>query len=126
MAEGAFVPALPGVRLTDGTTQVLLAKDGLPLLTRHAFGKGQGIYLSGFRYSPGNARLLLRLILPASKDGEETFISTDPQVDCAWFPAGRALALANAGGLPQHGKVPLEEGTLEYELEPYELKILRL
>ncbi len=126
MAEGAFVPALPGVRLTDGTTQVLLAKDGLPLLTRHAFGKGQGIYLSGFRYSPGNARLLLRLILPASKDGEETFIPTDPQVDCAWFPAGRALALANAGGLPQHGKVPLEEGTLEYELEPYELKILRL
>ncbi len=126
MVEGASLPALPGVRLTDGHTQVLLAADALPLLTRHAFGKGLGIYLSGFRYTPENARLLLKLVLLASKGGEETNIPTDPQVDCAWFPGSRALILANAGSLHRKGKVPLEEGSLEYELEPYELKIIRL
>ncbi len=124
--EGTSLPALPGVRLTDSHTQVLLAGQSLPLLTRHAFGRGVGVYLSGFRYTPANSRLLLKLILNACKSGEETFIPADPQVDCAWFPGSRALALANAGGLPCRGRIPLQGQSLEYELQPYELQILRL
>ena len=49
--------------MTDGGTRVLAEVDGTPAIAAHAFGKGRGVYMAGFEYSPVNARMLLNLLL---------------------------------------------------------------
>ena len=73
-------------------TEVWLARTGKLALTRHPFGKGQGIYAGGWRFSPQSARLLLTLL--TGKAAHEA-LPDNPNVDCAWYPQTGTLALAN-------------------------------
>ena len=61
--DGATLETHEHLYLTDGDTRVLAAVDGLPAIAAHTFGKGRGVYMAGFAYSPVNARMLLNLLL---------------------------------------------------------------
>lgn len=124
--KDATWPGKPGVYLTDGKAEVWLEKDGAPALTFNCFGEGKGVYLSAYRHSPPNARLLQRLLLHACGEASEVRMlePDNAYVDCAWFPAARRLALANSSERTQTGSVSLTGITLDFSLQGYEMKIV--
>lgn len=91
LPEGYTIPKRAPVSLTDGTACVLVEEDGDVKLSIHKIGIGCGIYMSGFEYSPVNARMLLNLILLGT--GIETFmyVTDNPNTECAYYPSAKKL-----------------------------------
>lgn len=54
--DGATLKTHDHLYMTDGDTRVLAEVDGTLAIAAHAFGKGRGVYMAGFEYSPVNAR----------------------------------------------------------------------
>lgn len=93
LPEGYTIPKRAPVSLTDGTACVLVEEDGDVKLSIHKIGIGCGIYMSGFEYSPVNARMLLNLILLGT--GIETFmyVTDNPNTECAYYPSAKKLVI---------------------------------
>lgn len=123
--EGAELPVREHLYLTDGDTRVLAEQDGCPAIATHAFGKGRGVYLAGFSYSPENARMLLNLMLWAKGlPLNAAYLTTDPGTECAWFPDSRQLVVINNTDTPRTTAVHTPEGDVTVELEPFAARIL--
>lgn len=123
--EGAEFPVREHLYLTDGDTRVLAEQDGCPAIATHAFGKGRGVYLAGFSYSPENARMLLNLMLWAKGlPLNAAYLTTDPGTECAWFPDSRELVVINNTDTPRTTAVHTPEGDVTVELEPFATCIL--
>lgn len=123
--EGAELPVREHLYLTDGDTRVLAEQDGCPAIATHAFGKGRGVYLAGFSYSPENARMLLNLMLWAKGlPLDAAYLTTDPGTECAWFPDARQLVVINNTDTPRTTAVHTPEGDVTVELEPFAACIL--
>ncbi len=123
--EGAELSVREHLYLTDGDTRVLAEQDGCPAIATHAFGKGRGVYLAGFSYSPENARMLLNLMLWAKGLPLDTaYLTTDPGTECAWFPDARQLVVINNTDTPRTTAVHTPEGDVTVELDPFATCIL--
>lgn len=123
--EGAELPVREHLYLTDGDTRVLAEQDGCPAIATHAFGKGRGVYLAGFSYSPENARMLLNLMLWAKGlPLNAAYLTTDPGTECAWFPDSRQLVVINNTDTPRTTALHTPEGDVTVELEPFATCIL--
>lgn len=123
--EGAELPVREHLYLTDGDTRVLAEQDGCPAIATHAFGKGRGVYLAGFSYSPENVRMLLNLMLWAKGlPLNAAYLTTDPGTECAWFPDARQLVVINNTDTPRTTAVHTPEGDVTVELEPFATCIL--
>ena len=125
--EGAALPAQPELYLTDGDTWVLAAGNGLPTLSAHTFGKGRGVYMAGFAYSPQNARMLLNILLwakglPLAQD----YLTDNPLTECAWYPASRTMVLVNNSADVQQTNVSAGEIVVSKTLAPHATEIVRL
>ncbi len=112
------------VRIIDPSVKVLWDENGKPVITCHPFGKGRGIYLAGFAYSPENTALLDRLIM----DGREDRLphADDPRAECAFYPAERILAVVNSSPDPLGVQVCFEGKNFVMELEGSGMKTLDL
>lgn len=116
-----------GLYLTDGGAQVLAATDGVPQLTVNRFGKGMGVYLSDFVFSPESARMLLDLLLEATgQPGQAPYLSDDARVEAAYYPHSRTLIAINNANEPVDAAVKLPEGELRLSLSPLETKEITL
>ncbi len=123
--QGTAIPVRKDVRLADCSAQVLYAADGVPLLVENAVGKGKGIYLSSYRYSEANTRLLQNLILHAAHVPLlPRYVPSNPLTECAWFAQQKKLAVINNASTAQHTRIETEEGPLDIALPPYALVIL--
>jgi len=122
LPEGSGVQGLSDLYLTDGKTRVLASDSvtGLPTVTAHPFGAGCGIYLSSFQFCPENTRMLLNLMLWASgKELEQRWLTDNPAVECAWYPANRKLVVINNTGKPQTAAVQTDEEPISFSLPPF-------
>ena len=119
------MPAQDHIRLTDPDTQVWLERDGMPQCTMHPFGKGCGVYMSGFAVTPESTRMLLDLLCLASKDAG-TYLSDTWKVETAFYPASRVLAAVNETGETVTANVDLGEKKLTVSLNPYEMKTIQI
>lgn len=120
-------PIKEGIYLTDGETEVLEeTRKGLPGFTRHKFGKGTGIYMTGFSVSDESTRLLLRLIMAAGDENDADFIPDNPYVECAFYPDAKRLVVINNSGNPESAKITTGGKVLNIHLEPYETKVERI
>lgn len=127
MPAGAVVPEKSKCHLTDGKASVLAAHDGNPLLTRNAFGKGQGIYLSGFDVNNANTRMLLNLILDAGGEAPNGLYLTDnAEMECAYYPESRTLVVINNADTVQECKIHIEYGTEHVRLEAFDTEIRQI
>lgn len=127
MPAGAAVPEKLRCHLTDGRASVLAAHDGNPLLARNAFGKGQGIYLSGFEVNNANTRLLLNLILDAGGEAPNGLYLTDnAEMECAFYPESRTLVVINNAETAQECKINTEYGVQQVRLEAFDTEIRQI
>ncbi len=117
------IPSHASAYLTGPDTEVWLDDGDKLALTRHAFGKGQGLYAGGWRYSPESSRLLLGLLFGT---GEADAVADTPGVDCAWFPAAGKLVLANQTDRPQRGRVSVQRKSIPFSLQADEMQILAM
>ena len=99
--------------------------NGTPALAAHSFGKGRGVYMAGFSYSPVNARMLLNLLLWAKGlPLDSDWLTDNPHTEAAWFPADKTLVVINNSEAPCTTTVKTPEGVVAVELEGLETKIL--
>lgn len=127
MPAGAAVPEKLRCHLTDGKASVLAAHDGNPLLARNAFGKGQGIYLSGFEVNNANTKMLLNLILDAGGEAPNGLYLTDnDEMECAFYPESRTLVVINNAETAQECKINTEYGVQQVRLEAFDTEIRQI
>ncbi len=113
--------------LTERRTNVLLESEGMPILTVHDFGSGKGIYLSSFRLSDANIRLLFQLIRYAGKEGVTGMYMTDnPYTECAYYPDSGKLVVINNSEEMQRGSVETHKGTKEFLLDAFGSVVMNL
>lgn len=117
----ASVPLHASASLTDGTARVLAADGGDVKLAVHPFGKGMGIYMSGFEYSLPNARLLLNLILYGTGTEDKTCLTDNEYTECAYYPSAEKLVVINNSDREQTTSVKTDHGVKTFTLEPYAL-----
>lgn len=89
-----------GIFVFDGTTQVLAEREGSPRLATHACGRGRSVYLSGFKFTFENTRLLHRaLFWAASQDAAwGAWQAANVKTEATYFAkAGKLVVINNAG-----------------------------
>lgn len=127
LPEGAKVPEKEFLGLTDGKAAVLQEKNGIPLLTVNQFGRGRGIYLSGFQVNNANTRMLQNLLLfAAGRELEQNYLTENPDTECAYYPADHKLVVINNSEKEVRTSVRTEKGVMEYTLSPFETRISEL
>lgn len=125
--EGADIKALDGLYLTDGRAGVLLEEEGNPLLTVHSFGRGCGIYLSSYRISPANTRMLQNLILyGAGEKLDQDGVTSNLNTECTYFPDGHALVVINNTDTEQKSQVKIEGTEITCILKPFQTEVINI
>jgi beta-D-galactosyl-(1->4)-L-rhamnose phosphorylase len=101
-----------GIFVFDGATQVLAEREGLPRLATHAFGRGRSVYLSGFKFTFENTRLLHRaLFWAAGQDaGWGAWQSANVRTEATFFAKAGKLVVINNAGTDEKSTVTLGDG----------------
>lgn len=127
--EQIQLPKQDGVYLTDKDTVVLAEEDGTPTLTVHSFGKGKGIYMSGYRFSDETTELLLRTLCYAAGCQEDLSVyhCDNVHTECAYYEEEKKLVVINNSDAIQITKVRTKEkGQIQITLDPYEIEVIDL
>jgi beta-D-galactosyl-(1->4)-L-rhamnose phosphorylase len=114
--------------LSTGTS-VLKGKNGSVQVAVNSFFKGKAIYLSGFKFSSDNTRLLLRSLYYASHKHKEfgSFITSNVLTECAYFPKKRKLVVINCVDSAETTEIQdLSGKNHSVMLEPFGLRIIDL
>ncbi|MBN2180302.1 MAG: hypothetical protein JW715_00200, partial [Sedimentisphaerales bacterium] len=124
-----FGDDIDDVYIVDKDTHVLADKDQSPKIALNSFGKGQSIYLSGFKFSPQNTRLLYRCLFWAAGRQSDfgPWTTSNINTDCAYYPKGKKLVVINSDEKAQKTKVLDAKGnSIDVSLEPYGIKIMEM
>ena len=124
-----FGDDVDNVYITDKGTQVLADNCHSPKIAVHSFGKGQSVYLSGFKFSPQNTRLLHRCLFWASGRRSDfgPWTTSNINTDCAYYPKAKKLVVINSSEVAQETKVFDAKGnSIDVSLEPYGIKVMEI
>lgn len=104
----------------------LMGKDlERPILCINCFGRGKGIYLSQFKCSGPNNRLLLNLLLYAKGlPIDSDYLTDNPETECAYYSENKKLAIVNNSKFKQDTKVKTPWGRINVSLKPQEMKYI--
>ncbi len=105
------------------TTKVLKAEDGKPVITKNAFGKGYGIYMSDFVNNDEDTRMLLELILKIAGDKNPKYITDNYLCECAYYPGSSTLVVINNSDVLQEASVNTEKGVKTFTIAPFDTVI---
>jgi beta-D-galactosyl-(1->4)-L-rhamnose phosphorylase len=123
-----FGKDVDGIYVHGPATAVLAARENSPQIATHGFGQGRGVYLSGFRFTHENTRLLHRaLFWAAAQEARWTvWNSTNVRTECAWFAKAGKLVVINNAGEPQDTVITLADGRTgrEVRVEAHGIAIL--
>ena len=92
-------------------------------IVKHHFGKGLGIYMTGFVFSAASTRMLLELIMAAGGEAKGECIPDNMYVECAYYPEARKLVIINNSGEVQKAKVSCKGKLLNVQLGAYETMV---
>ena len=115
--------------ITNEKTTVLASKDGSVQLAINQFGKGHSLYLSGFKFTPENTRLLHKGLFWAG--GKEKlygpWTSSNMKTDCAYYLEAKKLIVINSSDETESTLVSDANGkTHEVQLKPHGIEIIDL
>ena len=121
-----FGKDIDNVFILGKETSVLSAKDGSPEVAVKSFGKGKSVYLSGFKFTPENTRLLHRSLYWAAGKQKDygPWTCSNIHTDCAFYPNTKKLVVISSSNNREKTKVFDGEGkTHDVSLEPHGIKI---
>lgn len=110
-------------------TKVLKAKDGSVQVATNDFFKGKAIYLSGFKHSAENTRLLLRSLFHVSGKQHEfgSYVCSNVLTECNYFPESKKLVVLNCSDNTETTKVLDDKKKIHKVIvEPFGIKIIDL
>ena len=122
-----FGDDIDNICVNDKNTQVLVDKDNSPKIATHRFDKGRAIYLSGFKFTPANSRLLHRSLLWAAGQTDEfkPWTCSNVFTDCAWFPNSQKLVVVNSSDDRQETKIYDSKGDIiSVSVKPHGIKVV--
>ena len=117
------------VFLMDKDTKVLAEKEGSPKIAVHNFKKGKAVYLSGYKFTPQNTRLLHRaLYWVAGRQGDfGPWTCSNIYTDCAYYPKSKKLIIINSSDKHQETKVfDSNGGSISVSMEPHGIEIINV
>ena len=124
-----FGDDINNVYITDKDTQVITDCGLSPKIALHNFGKGQSVYLSGFKFTPQNTRLLHRCLFWAAGRQSDfgPWTTSNINTDCAYYPKEKKLVVINSSEETQQTKILDAKGnSIDVSLEPYGIKIMEI
>ena len=124
ICEGTDAKIKDYLYVSKPDTEVLLSKDGEPIITKHNFGKGCGFYFSYFRTGNENNRTLMNMIVGSDCAKNYKYISSNPNCECAYFPNNNKLIVINNTNETQTTSVITENGVREFTLDGFDTVIL--
>ncbi|MBN1998869.1 1,3-beta-galactosyl-N-acetylhexosamine phosphorylase [candidate division KSB1 bacterium] len=111
----------------DKSTTVLSQTNGSVQIALNRFGKGHTVYLSGFKFTPENTRLLHRSMFWAA-DRQKNFgpwTCSNVRTDCAFYPGTKQCVVVNSSDKAEKTQVFDENGhSIDVELKPHGIKII--
>ncbi len=125
--EVDFGKDIDNIYILSRDIRVLIENDGSPQITVNSFGKGKAIYLSGFKFSPENSRLLHRsLFTAAGRESEyKTWTCSNVHADCAYYPKNKKLVVISGSDHAETTKVFDNKGNaIEVSLQPHGIQIM--
>ncbi len=128
LTQGATVdlPVLNGVFLTSDSATVLAANNGTPTVVTEVASEGRAVYLSGYRHTPGNARLMSNAIHWIANSPRTLPWALNPAVDVAQFADSSILLVANSTGDDIVTDVVAPLGSTRVALAPGQLEALAI
>ncbi len=118
--ENAGLTRKENLYLTDGKARVLAQEKGVPTFTVNGFGKGKGIYFTSFQTNPKSNHQFLKLLLFAAGCAPlQPYLSDNPYVECAYYPAQNTLAAVSMSGETQTANIAAPQGIVKVQLEPF-------
>ena len=113
--------------ITDGITRVLAEDAGVPTITMHSFGKGTGVYLSGYKHDEVNNRTLLNLILRAAGESlDQKYITDNSMCECCYYPGDKQLVIINNSDREETTTVKTDFGSKTVKIAPFDTAIIKL
>jgi beta-D-galactosyl-(1->4)-L-rhamnose phosphorylase len=107
-----------GIHVFGPDTTVLADREGSPRLAVHRFGRGRAVYLSGFKFTFENTRLLHRaLFWAAGRDPAwGVWQSANVRTEATWFAKAGKLVVINNAGSDEATTVTLADGRAAREV----------
>ncbi len=122
--KGANIKGKENRMVSDENTKVLAEDSGMPALTVRDFGKGKGIYLSGFEITNANTRLLLNLILfGAGQELDQNYLTDNVDTECAYYPSSGQMVVINNSNEVQSTSIMTVKGRMDFTLQPFETQM---
>jgi beta-D-galactosyl-(1->4)-L-rhamnose phosphorylase len=125
-----FGKDVDGIYVLSPGTQVLADRENSPRIATNLFGKGRGVYFSGFKFTYENTRLLHRAIFWAAAQESKWSVwnTSNIRTECAYFAKKKKLVVINNAGEDQQTVVTLADGksTKRISLEAHGIKIVDL
>ena len=124
-----FGKDLSDLYVLSASTRVLADRAGSPRLAVNPFGRGRSVYLSGFRFTHENTRLLHRALFWAAAQERQwpVWSCSNLRTECAWFPKKRKLVVINNAGSDEETTVTLDDrSTRTVQLPAHGIRILDL
>lgn len=117
LIPGISLKGKENIYLINGQAKVLATDSkNMPVIVENCFGKGKGIYLSEFKTTPENNRLLYN-ILESTVCGGFSCTTDNYAVECHWFPKTGKLVVVNNSENVQEATVKCPNGFREVVLE---------
>ncbi|MDR1799023.1 MAG: 1,3-beta-galactosyl-N-acetylhexosamine phosphorylase [Bifidobacteriaceae bacterium] len=116
-----------GVYAIEAGAHVVRQQDGYVQLAVNTYGAGKAAYVAGLPYSAVNSRLLHRLLLwgTGQGDGKPPYLPSNPAVELAVFPEQGLVAAVNNSTAPVTTNfTTVRGGEAAVELGPWEIKWL--
>lgn len=113
----------------DGKTKVLADKDGYPQISINNFFDGKGIYLSGFKFTPQNVRLLHRAICFAAGYEEKfnKWVSSNIYTECAYYQnCGKLIVINNSEQKQKTEVYDADQNPTNLTIKPYGIKVIKI
>lgn len=125
IADGTKISAKENLYITDENTEVLLACDNNPIITKHPFGKGLGVYLSSFTYNEINTRTLFNIILSSTgAELNQKYITDNPFTECCYYPDCDKLVVINNSDTEQSTRINTDFGIKEVKLAAFDMDVI--
>lgn len=124
ICKGLDIKVKEGLYLTSDTTEVLAAEKSMPTVTVNKLGKGAGVYMSAFKHSPENNRVLQNLILDtAGEDMRGEYITDNPYTECCLYKYQGdkdKLVVINNSDMVQETRILTDKDEKSFTLAPFD------